>query len=230
MQYRTKAACIALALAGLMACANDTTQNVAGGGFETTDIAVGVYYGNGSKAVGAKVWLLNSKGDSAPAMAIDSADVDSNGLVHFRKATSMRVYGLEGLMDGHMGLAYDSGQGMLRLVLTKAALVSPRSLVPSSQLVPSDSLRLTFVLGSHFSAGANDSIPVLWIPMGNQRMFLGGPPNQPPTLWQVKVDSMGKFVQGGMIPPPPPAIPPIDTSWKDSLRAHGADTAVVPAS
>jgi hypothetical protein len=208
--------------AGLMACATNTTETVAGGGFETTDLAVGVYYANGEKAVGATVWLLKSQGDSLPALVIDSARVDSNGMVHFRKSTSLRVYGLEGLKNGNMGLAYDSGQGIVRFVLSPAALVSPVSLVPASQTVPSDPLRQTFVLGSHFSASANDTIPVLWVPIGDHKMYLGGPKGQPPTLWQVKVDSLGKFTPGSMVPPP--YLPQIDTSWKDSLRAHQPDT------
>jgi len=37
----------ATALAVLAACANDPAQAVAGGGFETTDVVVGVYYANG---------------------------------------------------------------------------------------------------------------------------------------------------------------------------------------
>jgi len=214
----------ATALAVLAACANDPAQAVAGGGFETTDVVVGVYYANGQKAVGATVWLLKWQGDSLPSLAIDSAKVDSDGTVRFRKSTSMRCYGLEGLKNGSMGLAYDSGQGITRFVLSPAALVSPASLVPSGQSTPSDPLRQTFVLGSHFSASATDSMPVIWVPMGDQKMYLGGPPGQPPTLWQVKVDSLGKFFQGGMIPPS--TAPGIDTSWKDSLKAHQPDTAV----
>jgi hypothetical protein len=214
----------AVMLAGLVACASDTTETVAGGGFETTDLAVGVYYANGEKAVGATVWLLKSQGDSLPALVIDSARVDSNGMVRFRMSTTLRGYGLEGLKDGNMGLAYDSGKGIARFVLSPAALVSPASLVPASQTLPSDPLRRTFVLGSHFSASASDTVPVLWVPIGDRRMFLGGPPGQPPTLWQVMVDSLGKFTPGSMVPPPPPQAPPIDTSWKDSLRAHMPDT------
>lgn len=211
-------------LAVLAACATDTTQTVAGGGFETTDVVVGVYYANGQKAVGATVWLLKWQGDSLPSLAIDSAKVDSDGTVRLRKSVSLRSYGLEGLKNGNMGLAYDSGQGIARFVLSPAALVSPASLVPSGQAVPSDPLRQTFVLGSHFSASATDSMPVIWVPMGEQKMYLGGPPNQPPTVWQVKVDSLGKFFQGSMIPPSMP--PGIDTSWKDSLKAHQPDTTV----
>jgi hypothetical protein len=200
---------IALLAALLVGCSNSPTSTVAGGGFETSDVAVGVSLSSGQKAAYAEVWLVQYLNDSIPAKVIDSAMTDSTGVVHLQKPDTLRHYGVECLQHGMMGLVYDSGQGLNQLQLAPAALVSPISLYPSGK-TPPDSSRRTFVLGSHFSAAATDTAPTLWVPHEKCQISIGGPPGQPPIMRTGSFDSTGQFVPGALVPrsPSDSGLPP----------------------
>lgn len=73
------------ALLLLLGCTRETSSDkVAGGGFETSDLNAVLVDSAGDPVVGARVWLLSRGADSlSPSIAIDSATSDSMGAVSF---------------------------------------------------------------------------------------------------------------------------------------------------
>jgi len=83
-------------LSGLMAgCSTTSSPNqVAGGGFETSDLQAIVIGTNGRPVVSARVWLLTDTGASSTASALDSMSSDASGRVGFQVRDSLKP-GLE---------------------------------------------------------------------------------------------------------------------------------------
>ena len=79
----------ALFLAALLGgCSRTPSDEVAGGGFETSDLQVALTDSTGTALVGARVWLVQKSEDSsAPSLVLDSANTDETGKVAFRIPT-----------------------------------------------------------------------------------------------------------------------------------------------
>lgn len=78
-----------------------------GGGFETPDLSAQVVDTTGRPIFGARVWLVKSNGDSAPASVLDSTQTDSSGFVKFSipDGENVATLGLDALERQRMGIA-----------------------------------------------------------------------------------------------------------------------------
>lgn len=133
------------------------------GGFETSDLQARVHRKDGSPVASARVWLVRSRGDSAPAMALDSSWTDASGLANFPVPA-----------DGPMGLGLDvqreDSLGMAPLAFGSTSRASVL-LSPSHDLsIPADSngAPRCFVPGSHFASRSQSegSGAVISLPQG----------------------------------------------------------------
>lgn len=78
-----------------------------GGGFETPDLTARIVDTAGQPVFGARVWLVRSNGDSAPASVLDSMQTDSAGHVGFQlpAGASRSSLGLDAENDNLLGIA-----------------------------------------------------------------------------------------------------------------------------
>lgn len=78
-----------------------------GGGFETPDLTARIVDTAGQPVFGARVWLVRSNGDSAPASVLDSTQSDSSGIVNFLLPgrTNRATLGLDAQESERLGIA-----------------------------------------------------------------------------------------------------------------------------
>lgn len=78
-----------------------------GGGFETPDLTARIVDTAGQPVFGARVWLVRSNGDSAPASVLDSTQTDSSGIVNFLlpDRTNRTTLGLDAQESERLGIA-----------------------------------------------------------------------------------------------------------------------------
>jgi len=191
---------VVLATALLQACASGEST-VAGGGFETNDVTIGIYTRQSVPAIGARVWLLLSQGDSLPAKALDSTVVDSVGKAVLKVPAGLARYGFEAVWKGRgeakdaiqMGLVYDTGSyHITRMMFSPAAHLQPANVARASSGAPvSDGIPI-FVEGSHFVYSSSDTSAVLLVPCGARNINIGQP-GKPFWSNQGFVDSGGVF-------------------------------------
>lgn len=134
------------------------------GGFETTDLQARVVAPDGTPVGSARAWLVRSRGDSAPAIVIDSGLSDGTGLVRFAIPA-----------EGRSGLGIDvrssDSLGLVPMVFSSAdtAQVTLRSAHMVS--VPSDprGAAVCYVPGSHFvsEVGPDGTTARLALPAGS---------------------------------------------------------------
>lgn len=195
---------VALAAALLQACASGEST-VAGGGFETSDVTVGVYTRENVPAIGARVWLLLSQGDSLPAKALDSTVVDSTGKAALKAPSGLTKYGFEAVWKERgeakkaiqMGLVYDTGSHHItQMVLSPAANLQPAKVARISSGEPVADGTPIFVEGSHFVYSSSDTAAILLVPCGSRNINVGQP-GKPFWSSQGFVDSGGVFVPQG---------------------------------
>jgi hypothetical protein len=208
-----------LALALLAAACSDdrTSEDVAGGGFETSDLQVSVVDESGGQLVGARAWLLGSV-DSANdtlEVPVDSGLSDGSGKVRFARGS---------LAGERMGVEAWSGDTMMA-VHTRMSLVSrdtftivlrrARVLTLPCMAFPSGTvLRMP---GSHFEqrppAACLETFRILVPPMGGFILAFTPHPG-PPLRVFFGPDSLPFFRPSG--PPPIGNGPP--PFGLDSLR------------
>ena len=189
--------CVGAALL-LGACStDDSSDKVAGGGFETSDLSAVLVDSSGNPVVGARVWLLSENTDSlAPAKAIDSATTDSLGVATFKITQHQSPLGLEAwLGDTLSGIRSaidpDSISTIsLRMARTKAFTLPCLDFDSSVFILPQ----------SHFSQNpprsCQDSVRIL-VPPGTWTLFsMPESMDKPPRSYHV----------GDSLPPwrPPP--------------------------
>jgi len=78
---------LAIAVSALLLTGCEDAQQ-AGGGIETSDFQARVLAPSGCPVAGARVWLVRSGGDTAPATAIDSAVTGPDGIAKLKGPTS----------------------------------------------------------------------------------------------------------------------------------------------
>jgi hypothetical protein len=196
---------IALALvvaAALGGCSETSSERVAGGGFETSDLQVALVDSAGQGIVGARVWLVQNTTDSVqPSSAIDSSLSDSHGLASLRLPNQAPVaIGLEAwLGDTLVGLLPKFDSTTPRPIQIKLE----RSRLLTLPCAPYEETILVLP-GSHFKQAppttCEDSFFVL-LPPGDWRLFsvnVTGTPTPRPI--PVKGDSLPAWN-----PPPSPA-------------------------
>ena len=150
-----------------------STERYQDGGFETSDIQARILTPSGAPAIAARVWLVRSNGDSAPATAIDSLWTDSSGKARFKTA--------RGADRSRLGLDIQSGT-MLAIATgslmhsDSATVVLSRSVVvvaDSGSLSPP----LLFVPGSHFASlpSSDRKGAILMLPQGSWDVAISQP-------------------------------------------------------
>lgn len=171
----TKRSALLLSAAALLSGCGDATHE--GGGFETPDIQARVTTPQGAPAAGARVWLVASRGDTAPAQVVDSTLSDSNGIARFRgQPTDHEIYGIDARSSGWMGMAPGS--------LARSDSVTLRLADTGNLAVASDSSGIRpqlYVPGSHFGShrSSDGTREILPLPRGT---------------WSVAVKTPGKLV------------------------------------
>ncbi len=158
-----KSRCALLLAVFLLNGCGDSRQE-GGGGFETPDLQARVVTPLGKPAAGARVWLVRSMGDTAPAEVVDSVLTDANGLARFQgQPASHANFGIDARSDALLAMAPRSLAlaDSTRIFLVQTGTVS----------VPTDSVGLTprlFVAGSHFGSqlSADGTKAVLQVPRG----------------------------------------------------------------
>jgi hypothetical protein len=206
MKNRLDVAGIAIALLAVafLGCSETGSNEVAGGGFETSDLKAQVVDSNGTPVSSARVWLLSEKGNSTAAKALDSLLSDSTGIVRFRLSDSLTL-GLEAWKGDSLGVVNSN---------VVPPFVSPVRLVlrPSRALVlrcDSFGLHRLLVAGSHFIQTpppvCTDSFTVIF-PSGPQNLLDIPPSGAPPRLIPVLADSLPFW--GPNRPPPGEGAPP----------------------
>ena len=192
------------ALVTSLGCSKSDNGDVAGGGFETSDLKALVIDTNGVPVASARVWLLAEVGDSSAAMALDSLVSDTTGLVRFPLRDTLGL-GLEagkgdslGVVQSQVGPPFDSP---IRLVLRRA-----RALTLGCQAFGSHQLLIS---GSHFvqspPAVCTDSFTIVF-PPGPQNLLDIRPLGAPPWIIPVQADSLPYWMPHG--PPPGQGGPP----------------------
>ncbi len=144
------------------------------GGFETSDLQAMVVRPDGTPVAAARVWLVSSQGDSAPAKALDSAHTDSVGLARFTIAANIdrSLLGLDASHDDSLGIAplgfARSNTATVRLGETKIVQVVLDSLESGN----GRSAPTLHIPGSHFasSRSGNGRIATLSVPVGTWRI------------------------------------------------------------
>lgn len=211
MKSRLGPAGIAMALlaaAAFLGCSRSGSDDVAGGGFETSDLKAQVVDTNGNPIVSARVWLLAETGDSSAALALDSLLSDSTGLVRFPLRDTSAL-GLEAWKGDSLGIVLPqatwTGVSPVRLVLRPA-----RALTLGCPAFGSDKL---LIAGSHFvqlpPPVCTDSFTVIF-PSGSQNLLDLRPSWGPPRIIPVQADSLPLWPPRG--PPPGVGGPPSNAS------------------
>lgn len=145
----------------LWGCSGDSsTEDLAGGGFETSDLHALVVDSAGNPLVGARVWIVSSSDSSVTATAHDSSITGSSGLVSLHPGTLDKI-GLEAWSgDTLAGFALNidrNSRDTIRLLATptRAVFLPCSSFSKGAFQAP----------GSHFSQVpppvCTDSFPVL---------------------------------------------------------------------
>lgn len=154
---------LALAVPALLLAGCGDSQQ-AGGGIETSDFQARVLAPSGCPAAGARVWLVRSGGDSAPAAAIDSAVTDSDGYARLTGPTSGHaLLGLDASFADWLAMA-PHGLGSTASATVRLASTGE----VSAQADSAGMLPRLFVPGSHFLSrpGGNGTQAILRIPQG----------------------------------------------------------------
>lgn len=152
--------CARLAVFALLAACGQSQM----GGFETTDLQARVVRSDGAPVASARAWLVRSRGDSAPAVVLDSGFSDESGTVRFALP-----------VDGQGGLGIDVrwGDSIGLAPMVFAAADTARVVVkrPHVVSVPADSAgsATCFVPGSHFVSelGSDEGTARLALPSGS---------------------------------------------------------------
>ncbi len=206
----------ALFLALLLgSCSRSPSDEVAGGGFETSDLQVALTDSAGKSLVGARVWLVQKSSDSSSAShVLDSANTDETGKVTFRiPAEHFDSVGLEAWLGDTLVAFLPQLDSSAKRPFS-IPLQRPRLLTLPCAPYRQDALILP---GSHFKLQppsiCGDSFFVL-LPPGDWRLFPHqGTPSRDPLP-----------VRGDSLPPwnPPPRTgdrpsgpypPPYDPKW-----------------
>ena len=194
----------------VVGCSRSNNGDLAGGGFETSDLKALVVDTNGVPVSAARVWLLAETGDSSAAVALDSLVSDSTGLVRFRLGDTLGL-GLEAWKGDTLGVVQSEVAppfaSPIRLVLRRA-----RALTLGCQMFGSHQL---LVSGSHFIQSppsvCTDSFTIVF-PPGPQNLLDLRPFGAPPGIIPVQADSLPFWMQHGSPPgqggPPSGAVPP----------------------
>lgn len=136
-----------------------------GGGFETPDLSARVVDTTGRPVFGARVWLVRSNGDSAPASVLDSMQTDSAGRVGFQlpEGANRSILGLDAEDDDQLGIAPAVFRSTSDAKLELRAARSIRADRDSTGAIPE-----LHVPGSHFSSrtSGNGSSSILRVPVG----------------------------------------------------------------
>ncbi len=136
-----------------------------GGGFETPDLSARVVDTTGRPVFGARVWLVRSNGDSAPASVLDSMQTDSSGRVGFQlpEGASRSILGLDAENDDLLGIAPAVFRSTSDARLELRAARSIRADRDSTGAIPE-----LHVPGSHFTSrtSGNGSSSILRVPAG----------------------------------------------------------------
>jgi len=192
-----------LAAATLSGCSRSSSGDLAGGGFETSDLKAIVVDTNGHPVSLARVWLLLEVGDSAAALVLDSLDSDTSGLVSFPLRDTISL-GLEAWKGDSLGVVLPE-VGPLSVSPIRLVLRPSRVLTLGCQVFGTHRL---LVAGSHFvqlpPPVCTDSFTVLF-PSGPQKL-LDLPFGAPPQLIPVQADSLPfwgpRRMPPGVGPPP----------------------------
>lgn len=134
------------------------------GGFETSDLSARVLTPSGEPAVGARVWLVRTHGDSLPGTAVDSAWTGPSGLATFTvpRSEDRSTLGFDGKLDDWLVIAQNPllHSDSARITLNKTQTVSAGA-------AQDGELPKLFVPGSHFlSTLSSNGNVVLTIPRG----------------------------------------------------------------
>jgi hypothetical protein len=194
-----------LAAVLLGGCSETSSDHVAGGGFETSDLQVALSDSLGQTIAGARVWLVKNTIDSLlPSTAIDSSISDDRGLASLRLPSGPHLdLGLEAWVgDTLVGLLPKFDSTTPRPI--KIQLARPRVLtLPCGQYAQN----LVVLPGSHFGqtppSVCADSFFVL-LPPGDWTLFMvnqTGPPKPRPVP-----------VEGDSLPPWNPPLPPVGSN------------------
>lgn len=153
---------LALCLASTLLAGCGTHEG--GGGLETGDLTARVVTPTGEPAARARVWLVESLTDSAPAHVLDSALTDSSGQARFHlpNGHSRTGLGLDSRSDTAIGIVpgalSHSDTGVVQLAPIGQALIQSTGKDPVVLFVP----------GSHFVSALSDegNTAVLELPHG----------------------------------------------------------------
>jgi len=199
--------------AALLGCSRNNSGDVAGGGFETSDLNALVVDTNGVPVLAARVWLLAESGDSSGAVALDSLSSDSAGMVRFSLRGTQSL-GLEVWKGDSLGIVLShvapSNTSPIRLVLRPA-----RALTLGCPAFGSHKL---LVSGSHFvqvpPLVCIDSFTIIF-PSGPQSLLILPPLGGPPEIIPIQADSLPFWGPRQMPPgqggPPQGSFPPPST-------------------
>lgn len=151
---------LALCLASTLLASCGTHEG--GGGLETGDLTARVLTPMGQPAVRSRVWLVQSKTDSAPACVLDSALTDSSGQARFHlpNGHSRAGLGLDSRTDSAIGIF----PGALSHSDSSIVVLAPIGQVRSAGAAQA----ILFVPGSHFVSSRSDdgSATILELPYG----------------------------------------------------------------
>ena len=161
---------LSLAFLALLGC----TERIQMGGFETGDLQARVQRPNGAPVPAARVWLVRSRGDSAPATVVDSALTDTAGWVRF-------LYGTDADLS-RMGLDARSGDslGIAPSAFAHATIANVTIRETKSVQIGRDSagdLPVLHVPGSRFASRAaeNGEAAVISLPQGTWDLAIRTP-------------------------------------------------------
>ncbi len=203
-----------LAFGVLLGCSLERYE----GGFETSDLQAMVVRPDGTPVVAARVWLVSSQGDSAPAKTLDSAYTDSVGQAGFTIAANIdrSLLGLDASRDDSLGIAplcfAHSNLATVRLGETRTVQVVLDSLESGSGQ-PAPTLHIP---GSHFasSLSGNGRIATLSVPVGTWRVS--------------KVDSAGGVELDTLVVSKDTTLPYISPPRTDSPAKNPGASQVAP--
>ncbi|HNY29432.1 MAG TPA: hypothetical protein PKO15_00965 [Fibrobacteria bacterium] len=150
-------------LAPLFAFALASCGEVKTGGFETSDLQARVHRADGSPVASARVWLVRSRGNSAPAIVLDSAWTDVSGEVRFpAPEDGQNGLGLDVQKSDSLALGIGAFESATSAFLRLAA-AHKLSIASDSQGTPR-----CYVPGSHFvsSPSAGGEIAQILLPQG----------------------------------------------------------------
>jgi len=195
-------------LCGFVAgCSTTSSPNqVAGGGFETSDLQVLVIGTDGKPVASARVWLLTDTGASPTSSALDSTTSDFSGRVRFQVRDSLNL-GLESWSGDSLAAVVPNLSGPFPNPIP--LLLQPtHSLSLPCALFGMDSIAIS---GSHFvqrpPQACSDSFQIV-VPAGNWNIMALPPAGTSrPLPFPVRSDSLPLWRQSQPPPPGGPAGP-----------------------